>query len=71
MKKRVVFATLSMAIAACSVVGNYLLWGTLATERMNRCAARSGAYGGAGFVHPAQAAALRAELSAMHSPFTR
>ena len=52
-----------------SAVGTYLLTGALPAARMSRCAAQPVAHGGLGFEHPAQAAALRARLSVLHSPF--
>lgn len=50
-------------------VGSYLLRGVLPAARMSHCEVRSAAHGELGFVHPAQASALRAKLSVMHSRF--
>jgi hypothetical protein len=59
--------------SACveSAVGAYLLSGALPAARLSRCSAQPAAHSGPGFAHPAQAAALRAKLSVMHSPFGR
>lgn len=61
--------------SACveDAVGRYLLRGVLPVERKSHCAAIPAAHGGpgGGFVHPAEAAELRKEISSMRSPFAR
>ncbi|HVI56724.1 MAG TPA: alpha/beta fold hydrolase [Luteibacter sp.] len=59
--------------SACieALVGNYLLRGTLPVERTSHCEARPADTGSSGFSDPPQAAALRKELSAVHSQFAR